>query len=310
MARSNTTIQNKATSSLVPKDQKRTKWKDYIGSYAFLAPALSFLLAFIVFPIFYLVYLSFQEYQLPNPAHWNGVENYVKLFQDKLFFKSLLNTSIYTLGSMTIGIMAALFMAVLLNRQLKGIRFFKVFYFLPTITSEVITAMIFLWIFDNNLGILNYFLKTWGLESPPAWLLDPFWAMTILILVGAWRGASYNTPIFLAALQGVPKSLYEAADLDGASGWKKFWHISIPSILPIVVYSVVMSIIGSFQVVAIVDVLTNGGPQNSTLVAIKHIWQQAFEFNHVGYGATLSLFLFPILFIITWLQLRLSAGRN
>lgn len=286
---------------------KSSKWKDYLTSYLFLVPALSFLFVFSIAPILYLIWLSLHQYQLPNPPVFIGLDNFRQLLADKTFFKSVINTSVYTVGSLTIGICAALFMAVLVSKKLRGARFFKVFYFLPTVTSEVITAMIFLWILDHNLGILSYLLPVLGFENPPNWLQEPFWAMAVLILVGAWRGASYNTPILLAGLEGIPKDYYEAADLDGASGWQKFLHISIPGIVPILVYCVVMSIIGSFQVIAIVDVLTNGGPMDSTLVAIKHIWQQAFEFNHVGYGATLSLVLFPILFLATWLQLKLSS---
>lgn len=291
----------------VSKLHKREKWKDYLTSYLFLVPALSFLFVFSILPILYLVWLSFHEYELPNPPVFIGLDNFRQLLEDRTFFKSIYNTSVYTVGSLTIGISAALFMAVLVSNKLRGTRFFKVFYFLPTVTSEVITAMIFLWILDHNLGILSYLLPALGFENPPNWLQDPFWAMAVLILVGAWRGASYNTPILLAGLEGIPRDYYEAADLDGANGWQKFMYISIPGIVPILVYCVVMSIIGSFQVIAIVDVLTNGGPMDSTLVAIKHIWQQAFEFNHVGYGATLSLVLFPILFLVTWLQLKLSS---
>ncbi len=307
MPKTDMTISAGAVSTRV---RDRNRWKDSFSAYLFLFPALFFLFVFSVVPIGYLVYLSFHQFQLPDPPVFNGLDNFRNLLNDKLFFKSIYNTIIYTLGSMTLGLAAALAIAVLLNRKLRGIRFFKVFYFLPTVTSEVVTAMIFLWIFDHNLGILNYFLKTAGIEQPPQWLLQPHTAMLILILVGAWRGASYNTPIFLAGLQSIPRSLFEAAEIDGANGWQKFVNISLPGIMPIVVYCVVMSVIGSFQVVAIVDVLTNGGPMDSTMVAIKHIWQQAFQFNYVGYAATLSLVLFPILFFITWLQLKLSPGRG
>lgn len=293
--------------TLVSAKKKSSKWKSYITSYLFLFPALSFLFIFMFVPIVYLIWLSFHRFRLPESPTFIGLENYIRLLNDQLFFKSIMVTSIYTLGSVVLGIGAAICIAFLLNRTFKGRKFYKVFYFLPTVTSEVIAAMIFLWIFDHNLGILNYSLTAIGFPQPPNWLLDPFWAMTTLILVGAWRGASYNIPIFLAALESVSKTLYEAADIDGANSFQKFTKISIPSVMPMIVYCMVMSIIGSFQVVAIVDVLTNGGPQNSTLVAIKYVWQQAFEFNYVGYGATMSLVIFPILFFVTWLNLKLSA---
>lgn len=290
--------------------KKKTKWKSTFTSYLFILPALSFLVTFALYPIVYLIYLSLFKYRLPNPPVFIGFANYARVLQDGLFWKSMMNTAIYTVGSSALGLTFALAIAVFLNRQFKGRRFFKVLYFLPTVTSEVITAMIFMWIFNNDLGILNYLLKSSGVSNPPAWLLQPGFAMGIIILVGAWRGVSYNIPIYLAALESLPKSISEAAEIDGANGWQRFVHITIPSITPTIVYTVVMAIIGSFQVVAIVDVLTNGGPRDTTLVAIKYIWQQAFEFNKLGYGATLSLFIFPILFGITYLQLKLSEGRD
>lgn len=300
--------QSMGTNTTAKKRLRLTnKWKDYLGSYLFVFPALSLLFTFSFVPIIYLVYLSFHRYRLPESPEFIGLENYARLISDSVFIESIGNTLVYTFSSMIIGLFAALSIAVLLMQAFKGKRFFKVFYFLPAVTSDVISAMIFLWIFDHNLGILNYLLTTIGIAEPPMWLLHPIWAMVILIIVGAWRGASYNIPIFLAALEGVPKALYEAAEIDGANGWYKFWNITIPSIMPISVYCMIMSIIGSFQVVAIVDVLTDGGPQNSTMVAIKYVWQQAFEFNYVGYGATLSLVVLPFLFFVTWLNLKLSS---
>lgn len=289
--------------------QHNVKYKDHLTSFLFVMPAMTFLITFALIPIIYLVYLSFFKYQIPNPAEFVGFKNYIRAFSDGLFWKSLMNTLVYTVGSSTIGLSGALAMAVFLNRQFKGKRFYKVMYFLPTVTSEVITAMIFVWIFDGQLGILNYFLRVMGNTDPPQWLLTTPWAMGVVMLVGAWRGISYNTPIYLAALEGIPKSLYEAADIDGANGWQKFWNISIPGIIHTLVYTIVMAVIGSFQVVAIVDVLTNGGPLDSTLVSIKYIWRQAFEYNNVGYGATLSLLIVPFLLVFTIMQLKISKRR-
>lgn len=283
--------------------------KDHFTSFLFVAPAMAFLVTFALIPIIYLLYLSFFKYQIPNPAVLVGLDNYTRAFGDALFWKSLKNTLLYTVGSSTLGLSGALAMAVFLNRKFAGKRFFKVMYFLPTVTSEVITAMIFLWIFDGQLGILNYGLRVMGNTEPPQWLLTAPYAMLVVMMVGAWRGISYNTPIYLAALEGIPKSLYEAADIDGANGWQKFWNVSVPGIVHTLVYTVVMAVIGSFQVVAIVDVLTNGGPLDSTLVAIKYIWKQAFEYNNVGYGATLSLLIVPFLLIFTVMQLKISKRR-
>lgn len=276
--------------------------------YLFIAPALLFLFVFMVIPTFYLVFLSLHEYVMPRPMVFTGFANFVRLAHDKLFIKSLYNTAVYGAGSIALGLSAALGMAVLLNRDLKGIKLFRVLFFLPTIVSDIITALIFLWLLDSQLGLFNHILRSWG-RPPVPWLMKEGLAMFSVILLGAWRGASYNTPIFLAALRNVPKELYEAAEIDGANPWRKFWNISVPMIMPTSVYCMVMSLIGAFQVIGIIDVLTDGGPNDSTYVALKYIWKQAFEFNNMGYAAALSLSVFPILLFITWLQLRLSRER-
>lgn len=276
--------------------------------YAFIAPALLCLFAFMVIPTIYLAYLSLHQYIMPKPMTFIGLQNFMKIFHDELFIKSLWNTGRYALGSMALGLSAALAMAVLLNRELRGIRIYRVFYFLPTVVSDVITALIFLWMLDTELGLFNHTLRGSGFKPVP-WLMSEQWAMFSVIVLGAWRGASYNTPIFLAALRSIPRDLYEAADIDGASGWRKFMHISVPMIMPIVVYAMVMSAIGSFQVIGIIDVMTDGGPNDSTYVALKYIWRQAFEFNNMGYAAALSFTVFPILLFVTWLNMKLAPER-
>lgn len=266
------------------------------------------LLLFMVIPTIYLAYLSLHQYVMPRPMTFNGFDNFARILKDKLFLKSLYNTGRYTIGSMALGLTAALGMAVLLNRQLKGIRIYRVLYFLPTIVSEVITALVFLWMLDSELGLFNHLLRNWGFKPVP-WLMTEQWAMFSVILLGSWRGASYNTPIFLAGLRSIPQDLYEAADMDGATGWQKFRHISVPMIMPIVVYCMVMAAIGSFQVIGVIDVMTDGGPNDSTYVALKYIWKQAFEFNNMGYAAALSFTVFPILLFVTWIQMKLAPER-
>lgn len=280
------------------------RWQGYL----FVAPALLFLLVFVVIPTIYLAYLSLHTYVMPRPMEWAGLKNFTRMAQDKLFLKSLFNTARYSAGSMALGLSAALGMAVLLNRELKGIKVYRVLFFLPTVVSEVITALIFLWMMDLELGLFNHVLRSLGRPAIP-WLMEANWAMFSVILLGAWRGASYNTPIFLAALRSIPKDLYEAAEIDGATGWRKFWHISLPMIMPVAVYCMVMASIGSFQVIGIIDVLTDGGPHDSTYVALKYIWKQGFEFNNMGYAAALSFTIFPILLLITWLQMKLAPER-
>jgi ABC-type sugar transport system permease subunit len=279
----------------------RRRW----GGYLFVGPALLVLMVTSILPIAYVVWLSFQKQIGVGDFKFGGFANYEKLIHDSLFFKSILNTLEYTVGSAALGLSAALVLAAFLHRNVKGTTLFRIVFFLPSVTSEVVTAMMFLWLLDPNFGLMNYLTEQAGLGRIN-WLIDPKLAMLSVIVVGAWRGASYNTPLFLSAIQNIPKELYEAASIDGAKPVQQFFRITLPSIVPILSYTIIMAFIGSFQMVAIVDILTNGGPLDSTMVSLKYIWRQGFEFNNLSYAATLSLGLLPILFIITWIQMRIN----
>ncbi|TFE24251.1 carbohydrate ABC transporter permease [Cohnella luojiensis] len=281
--------------------RRRNRWSGYL----FVGPALLVLMVTSILPIVYVVWMSFQEQTLAGKFEFNGIANYDKLIHDPLYFKSIVNTLTYTVGSAALGLSAAILLAVVLNRNVKGSKFFRILFFLPSVTSEVVTAMMFLWLLDSNFGLMNYMTEQMGFGRIN-WLLDPTLAMLSVIIVGAWRGASYNTPLFLSAIQNIPKELYEAAAIDGAKSIQQFFRITLPMIVPILSYTIIMAFIGSFQMVAIVDLLTNGGPLDSTMVTLKYIWRQGFEFNNLGYAATLSLGLLPILFFITWIQMRIS----
>lgn len=279
----------------------RNRWSGYL----FVGPALLVLMVTSILPIFYVIWMSFQKQTGVGEFRFNGLANYEKLVHDDLFFKSIGNTLIYTVGSAALGLGAALLLAVVLNRNVKGSKFFRILFFLPSVTSEVVTAMMFLWLLDSNFGLVNYLTEQIGIGRIN-WLLDPTLAMLSIIVVGAWRGASYNTPLFLSAIRNIPRELYEAASIDGARSVQQFFRITLPNIVPILSYTIIMAFIGSFQMVAIVDILTNGGPMDSTMVTLKYIWRQGFEFNNLSYAATISLGLLPILFLITWIQMRIS----
>jgi multiple sugar transport system permease protein len=251
------------------------------------------------------LWLSFQEYNLSGPSKFIGFQNYSQLLHDSSFLKSIGVTLVYTIGSSIVGLCAAILLAVLLNQRLKGSKLFRILFFIPSVTSEVVTAMMFLWLLDYNFGLFNYITDSIGLGKIQ-WLLNGKLAMLSIILVGAWRGASYNTPLFLSAIENISRDLYEAASLDGAKPYQQFLKITLPMIRPILSYTMVMAFIGSFQMIALVDILTNGGPGDSTAVTLKYIWEQAFKFNNLGYASTISLALLPILFVVTWLQMRIS----
>ena len=278
----------------------------YLAAYAFVGPALVLLVVFVVVPMFYSLWVSLFDYGVAGSNEFTGLANYLQALRDQLFWKSLGVTSIYAVGSAALGLAWALGLAVLVTQRLPFMGWFRILYFIPSVGSIVAVATIWLWMLDYNLGLVNYWLSLVHLGKLP-FLQNARWALGSVIFIGAWAGASYNLPIYAAGIESVSRELFEAAQLDGAEARQRFWHITLPSIAPITRYTVIMAIIGSFQVLGLIDVLTNGGPDNGTLFTIKYIWEQGWDFLHLGYASAISLFMLLFLFVITWQQLR--AGR-
>jgi ABC-type sugar transport system permease subunit len=278
-------------------------WKRLLPAYLFVGPALLLLILFVIWPTFYALWISLQDYGVLGSNGFVGLNNYLQALHDPVFWKSLSVTAIYTAGSAVLGLSAALGLALLVGRRLPFMGWFRVLYFVPSLFSLVVLAYIFDWMLDYNTGLFNYWLTALHLHRIP-WLQDGTWAMVSLILVGSWGGASYNVPIYAAGLRNVNQELYEAAAIDGANAWQRFWNVTLPGIRPITVYTVIMAVIASFQIIASVDVLTNGGPNYATFVTIKYIQRQTWEYLHMGYGSAISIFLLAFLLVITWRQLR------
>ena len=278
-----------------------------LSAYAFVGPAMVLLAVFVLVPMVYALYLSLFDYGVAGSNAFTGLANYVQALRDQLFWKSMGITSIYAVCSAALGLAWALGLALLVTQRLPFMGWFRVLYFIPSVGSIVAVATIWLWMLDYNLGLVNYWLSVLHLGKLP-FLQDARWALGSVTFIGAWIGASYNLPIFAAGIESVSRELYEAAELDGAGGWQRFLNITVPSIAPITRYTVIMAIIGSFQVLGLIDVLTNGGPENGTLFTIKYIWEQGWDFLHLGYASAISLFMLLFLFVVTWQQLR--AGRE
>jgi ABC-type sugar transport system permease subunit len=278
--------------------------QNWLYGYLFVAPAMLVLTVFVLLPIAFAIYLSFTSYNLIEAPRWIGLNNYRTLAADALFRKTLLTTAIYAVGSIALGLSSALAVALLLDRELPGLTGFKIAYFLPTVASEAVMAVVFLWMYQDR-GTLNGLLSAVGLP-PVGWLRSPRMALFSIILYGAWRGLSYNTPIFLAALKNVSRELYEAAQIDGANRWAQFRYVTIPAIMPMLIYTTIMSTIASFQVVAVVDLMTGGGPQNATEVTVRYIAFTASESLKIGYASAMSVAVLGLLLVITYVQLRLS----
>lgn len=278
--------------------------KEEVEFYLFISP---WLVGFILFgggPMIASLIISFTKWPLLSSPKWIGLGNYTKLFNDPLFYKSLINTAYYSFASVALGIIAAFIAALLLNQKLTGITWFRTIYYLPSVVSGIAIAILFIWIYNPQFGLFNYLLSKLGIVGP-SWLWDDKWAMPALIIMSLW-GIGGNMVIFLAGLQGVPQSLYEASKIDGANWWQQFRHITLSVMSPVIFLVLIISLIGSFQIFLQSYVMTRGGPGNATLTCVLYIYQNAFQWWKMGYGATLAWILLIILLILTLIQFKIS----
>jgi multiple sugar transport system permease protein len=278
----------------------------------FVAPNLAAVAVFMVFPLGFSLYMSFQNWDLFRPAKFVGLANYRSLFTgDPLFSIALRNSVVYTVGTVVPTVLISLAVAGVLNRKIKGINFFRTIVFLPLAVSSVVMAVVWQFVFNTNNGLLNIMLGWIGI-GPIPWLVDPKWAMASLCMVSIWRSVPFATVILLAAMQGVPDTLYEAARLDGAGELRQFVSITVPLIRAAVSFVVVISIIHAFQAFDLVYVLTgrNGGPETATYVLGIMLFQHAFAFLEFGYASALAWVMFAILLVLTAVQLRLARRRT
>ncbi|NQT89376.1 sugar ABC transporter permease [bacterium] len=248
---------------------------------------------------------------------WVGLGNYARALRDPDVGKALYNTAFYSFLSVPLGLLVALGLAILLNQKLRGIAFFRTIFYMPSVIGGVATVMMWMWVFNPDYGLLNGMLRSvqdalvgmgfTSLKSAelPKWIFDENWAKPSLILMHLW-GSGAAMLIFLAALQNVPDSLYEAADLDGAGRWRKFLHITVPQISPAIFFNLIMGIIGSFQVFAQAFLMTNGGPNKATLFYVLYLYNKAFQDFEIGYASALAWILFAIIMAFTLLILRSS----
>ena len=270
--------------------------------FLFITPWLLGYLTFTIGPMLGSLALSFCRYDLANLAFVGGA-NYARLFaKDALFWKSLWNTATYTLFAVPLGLTGSLFLAVLLNQKVKGLALYRTLYYIPSLVPAVATALLWNWVFNANFGILNNSLRSVGMAHPPAWLQDPNWALPAFIIMSLWGIGGGRMIIFLAGLQGIPDSYYEAAEIDGAGSAAKFVHITLPMLTPMIFFNMVLGIIGSFQVFTAAYIMTAGGPANATLFYVLYLFRQAFEEFRMGYASAMAWVLFLILLAFTGIQ--------
>lgn len=290
-----------------PSRWARLAGNENIIGYLFVAPLIIGLIVFSYGPVLAAFGLSFTKGDYISTPKWIGLDNYASLLNDELFWKSLRNTLYYVVGVVPAGIALSLLLALAMNQKLRGIVFFRSIYFIPTITSSVAVSLMWLWIYNPEFGALNFLLDQVGIKGP-AWLSSPQWAMPAVIVMAIWRGLGYNMLIFLAGLQGIPDVYYEAAEIDGADGWSKFWHITVPLLSPTTFMLLILGLIGAFQVFEYTYVMTGGGPVYSTLTIVLHIYNTAFRSFQMGYASAIAYVLFFILLALTIVQFRLQ-GR-
>jgi multiple sugar transport system permease protein len=269
----------------------------------FLLPNLTGFLLFTFLPVVASLFLSFVSWDMINPARFVEFRNFSKAFNDATFWTALYNTAYYTFCVVPLEVGGALTLALALNQKIRGLSVYRSIYFLPTVCSTVAVAAIWKWLYEPQFGLINNFLQYIGVQGP-AWLSSTRWAMPAVIIMAVWKGIGFNMVIFLAGLQGVPKMYYEAAAIDGAGNWRKFRHVTIPLLAPSIFFVTITSLINSFQVFNIVYILTEGGPGDSTRTLVQYIYDVAYNWLQMGYGATLSWLLALCVFGITLVQWR------
>lgn len=273
--------------------------KTFMG-IIFILPALTGTFIFIILPVFFSFGLSFVDWDLLNKAKFVGLNNYLEVFTDPLFGKILLNTFVYAISTSVFAVIIPLVLACILNSKIRGSEFFKTAYFLPFVTPMIVIAIVWQWIFDPNIGILNYILKL-----HINWLYDSTFAMPAVIIVSVWKLIGYNMVIFLAGLSALNQSLFEAAKIDGANQFDIFRLVTVPLLSPTIFFVVVITCISSFQVFDLIYMMTQGGPLDSTNVLVYAVYKNAFEYFRVGYASALAYVLFAIIFILTLIQWKL-----
>jgi multiple sugar transport system permease protein len=279
--------------------------REAIIGYLFLTPWLIGFLALLVGPMLTSIYLSLTQYKMISAPVWIGLDNYERMISDPLVAHSLKVTIKYTAFAVPLGMVTAMGIAVLLNQKIHASGIFRTVFYLPSVISGVAVALVFAWIFNYRFGILNYFLSLVGIDGPN-WLGSPRYALWAFVVMSLW-GIGANVVIYLAGLQGVPVSLHEAATIDGASSWTRFWKITIPLITPVILFTMVMGVIGSFQTFTQAYIMTGGGPANATMFFLLYLYKNAFNWFEMGYASALAWLLFTIIMIVTIIMWMSSA---
>ncbi len=279
--------------------------REELEAYLFLLPWILGFLVFLAGPLVASLYFALTNYNILLPPQPVGFANFGAMFaEDPLFWKSLRVTAVYTFVSVPLVVVSGYLVALLLNQNVRGLSVWRTVFYLPAVVSGVAVAVMWLWVFNPDAGIVNSVLRSLGMEGP-RWFTDPDWALGTLIVTSLW-GIGGGMVIYLAGMQGVPTHLYEACELDGGGAWRRFRHVTLPMTTPVIFFNLLIGIIGSWQVFTNAFVITNGGPANSTLFYVLYLYRQGWQYYKMGYASALAWVLFFIILIFTLIVFKSS----
>lgn len=286
--------------------KSRKKRKESIDGWLFMLPVVILTLVFFIYPAIRAFYLSFFRYSIisTNPK-FIGLYNYIALFYDNVFWRALLNTFLYAVVVVAVQLVIALMLALIANTKIRGKEFYRTAYYIPTLTSSVALVIIFIFLFKQN-GVFNALIGLFGIQ-PITFFGNPLLALPGVMMMAIWASTGLYMIIFLGGLQGIPRSLYEAAEIDGASKWQQLLNVTIPQLKPTIFFNLVVSIIGCLQIFDLAFIVSggNGGPLNSTMTVVLYIYNTGFKSFHMGYASAMAFVLFMIILILTLISKRL-----
>jgi multiple sugar transport system permease protein len=285
-------------------------------SYLFIAPAIILFFVFVFIPVIASLFLSFTRYNVVQAPQWIGLQNYRQIFGgDPRFWKALRNTTMYVLGVVPVSICLSLLLAVAIDQKIRFKNFYKTFFFLPVVTPVLAYAVVWRWLYaGEKYGLINYWLMKFGL-NPVDWVMNPLWVLPALMIVAIWGGMGYNMLILLAGLQTIPNTFYEAAEVDGANTFHKFWHVTLPLLRPTLLFVLIMSVINSFQVFELAYIMTAGtgegvgGVLDSGLTLVSYLYEKGFTQWRMGYASAIAYILFGIVFLATLFNLKVIRSK-
>lgn len=280
--------------------------REMMTFYILIMPWIIGFLVFVLGPMIASLLLGFTHWDILTPPRWVGLQNYVDMVHDPLFWQSLKVTMVYSIMAVPLGLLVSLGMALLLNQKVRGMRWFRTIFYLPSVVSGVAVLILWLYIFNPDVGLLNAALGAVGIKGP-AWVFDPTWALPSMVIMSLW-GAGGGMLIWLAGLKSIPDYLYEASRIDGAGGWQRFRYVTIPMLSPTIFFNLITGLVGALQSFSQAYVMTNGGPLNATLFFNLYLFNNAFVDFNMGYASALAWVLFLIILVLSLLVIRSSSA--